>query len=112
MEVALRRGDLITVAASGDYGKPRPALVIQSNSFLPHESVVVALVTSDLREFLPLVRITIDPTPENGLRAKSQVTLDKIVTVPARKVGKVIGQLDRASMTKVNQVLFVLLGMD
>lgn len=40
----MKRGDLVTVATSGDYGKPRPALVIQSDAFdkattIPREKV-------------------------------------------------------------------------
>ena len=27
----MRRGDILTVAAPGDYGKPRPAVLIQSD---------------------------------------------------------------------------------
>ncbi|MYD87803.1 MAG: type II toxin-antitoxin system PemK/MazF family toxin, partial [Acidobacteria bacterium] len=45
----LRRGDVVTVAASGDFGKPRPAVVVQSDVF-PHEhaSVIVCQMTSTL----------------------------------------------------------------
>ena len=39
MEV--RRGDLVTVALQGDYGKPRPALVIQADQFADLGSVVI-----------------------------------------------------------------------
>ena len=112
MALELRRGDLITVAISGDYGKPRPALVIQSNSFLPHESIVVALITSQIRDFVPIVRITVDPSPANGLRVRSQVTLDKLLTIPTAKAGKVIGRMDQATMAEVNQGLFAFLNID
>lgn len=27
----MKRGDIITVALSGDYGKPRPAVVVQND---------------------------------------------------------------------------------
>ncbi|MBW4051170.1 MAG: type II toxin-antitoxin system PemK/MazF family toxin [Proteobacteria bacterium] len=38
----MKRGDVVTVAASGDYGKPRPAVIVQTNA-LPaaHASVIV-----------------------------------------------------------------------
>lgn len=29
----MRRGDIVTIALQGDYGKPRPALIIQSDLF-------------------------------------------------------------------------------
>jgi mRNA-degrading endonuclease toxin of MazEF toxin-antitoxin module len=64
----MRRGDLVTVAAPGDYGKPRPALVIQSDLFAELPSVTLCLVTSDLRD-APIFRITVDPSSENGCGA-------------------------------------------
>jgi mRNA-degrading endonuclease toxin of MazEF toxin-antitoxin module len=43
----MRRGDVVTVAVSGGYGKPRPAIVVQSDLLNDtHASVVVCLVTS------------------------------------------------------------------
>ena len=39
----------MTVAASGDYGKPRPAVVVQSDVFpAEHASVVVYQTTSTI----------------------------------------------------------------
>ncbi len=37
----MKRGDLVTIALPGDYGKPRPALVVQSDLFSEHPSVTV-----------------------------------------------------------------------
>ena len=106
----MHRGDLVTVATSGDYGKPRPALVIQSELFDEVPSVTLCLITSALRE-IPLIRITVDPSPDNGLRRISQVQVDKIVTVERRRVGGVIGRLDDATMLKVNRSLAVFIGI-
>jgi mRNA interferase MazF len=106
----MRRGDLVTVAAPGDYGKPRPALVIQSDLFDELPSVTVCPVTSALRE-TPLFRITIDPSPENGLQRISQVQVDKVMTVARERVGGVIGRLDDATMLKVNRSLAVFIGI-
>ena len=106
----MRRGDLVTVAAQGDYGKPRPALVVQSDLFNDLSSVTLCLVTSTLLE-APLFRITVDPSPENGLQRISQVQVDKIVTVKRQRVGGVIGRLDDANMLKVNRSLAVFIGI-
>lgn len=57
MASALRRGEIVVVAAPGDYGKPRPALVIQSDFFIEHPSVTVCFMTSELRD-TPLFRFT------------------------------------------------------
>ena len=45
----IRRGDLVTVALPGNYGKPRPALVIQSDLFEEHPSVTILPITSELK---------------------------------------------------------------
>ena len=106
----MRRGDVVVVAASGDYGKPRPALVIQSDLLEEHASVTLCLMTSTLRD-TPMLRIAVEPGPENGLQRISQVQVDKIVTVVRERVGKVIGRLDDATMLKVSRSLAVFLGI-
>ena len=79
----MRRGDLVTVALQGDPGKPRPALVIQSDLFDAHPSVTILPVTGELRN-APLFRIAVNPTEQNGLTKPSQVIVDKPQSV-ARK---------------------------
>jgi mRNA interferase MazF len=105
----MRRGDLVTVAIQGAYGKPRPALVIQSDLFVEHPSVTILPVTSELRD-TPLFRIGVAPSAENGLRKPSQVMVDKPQSVPREKVGAVIGHLDDEAMLAVNRALAVFLG--
>lgn len=105
----MKRGSVVTIALSGDYGKPRPALVVQSNYFSEHPSVSVLPITSELRP-TPLFRIEVEPDEINGLRKRSQIMVDKIQTVSAEKIGKVIGVLDDATMTEVNRALALWLG--
>lgn len=106
----MKRGDFITVAVSGDYGKPRPALVIQSDLFGEHGSVTVLPVTSTLIA-TPLFRVEIEPTPGNGLRLRSQVMVDKAVTVPREKAGAVVGSIDKATLVGIDRSLAVFLGI-
>ncbi len=106
----MRRGDLVTVALQGDYGKPRPALVIQSDQFPGTASVVVLPITSTLVE-APLLRLTVEPDAGNGLRATSQVMLDKPMTVKADKIGPAFGTLDDAALVSVNRSLALFLGL-
>ena len=105
----MRRGDLVTVALQGDLGKPRPALVIQSDLFDAHPSVAILPVTSELRD-APLFRILVNPTELNGLSKPSQVMVDKPQSVARKKVGSVIGRLDDETMLAVNRALAVFLG--
>lgn len=105
----MRRGDLVTVALQGAYGKPRPALVIQSDLFADHPSVTLLPVTSELRA-TPLFRIRVEPSPENGLSVPSQVMVDKVQSVPREKIGPVFGRLGAESLLAVNRALAVFLG--
>ena len=105
----MRRGDLVTIALQGDYGKPRPALVIQSDLFDEHPSITVLPVTSELRD-TPLFRLTIQPNADNGLRRPSQVMVDKAQTVPRGKIGSTFGHLDDESLLAVNRAWAVFLG--
>ena len=105
----MRRGDLVTVALQGAYGKPRPALVIQSDLFADHPSVTFLPVTSELRA-TPLFRVRVDPSPENGLSVPSQVMVDKVQSVPREKIGPVFGRLAAESLLAVNRALAVFLG--
>jgi mRNA interferase MazF len=108
MEVT--RGDIVTVAMSGDYGKPRPALVVQDDAFAALESVTVLRLTSDLRD-APLVRITMQPSAANGLRLASQVMVDKAATIPRRRLGERIGRADASTMATINDALSRFLGL-
>lgn len=105
----MRRGDLVTVALQGDLGKPRPALVIQSDLFDTHPSVTILPVTSELRN-APLFRIAVNPNELNGLSRPSQVMVDKPQSITREKTGAVIGHLDDETMLAVNRALAVFLG--
>ena len=107
----MRRGDVVIVAAAGDYGKPRPAVVVQSDAFPEsHASVVVCQLTSDLVD-APDFRVTIEPKPENGLRFKSQVMADKPVTLRRERIGPKIGRLGSQDMARLGTALAFVLGL-
>jgi mRNA interferase MazF len=107
----MRRGELVTVAASGDYGKPRPAVIVQTDAFpARHASVVVCQLTSDLVD-APDFRVTIEPTPENGLRLTSQVMADKPVTIRRDRVGHKIGRLGNQDMARLGIALAFVFGL-
>jgi mRNA interferase MazF len=106
----MRRGDFVTVAMQGDFGKPRPALVIQSDQFSEHTSVTVLPVTSTLVA-APLLRVTVQPTPESGLQKPSQVMVDKAMTVKRDKVGPAFGRIDVDVLVEIERCLAVFLGV-
>jgi mRNA interferase MazF len=104
------RGDLVTIAMQGDFGKPRPALVIQANQFNQHSSMTVLPITSTIVA-APLLRITLEPSQKNGLHKPSQVMIDKVLTVKRDKVGPAFGQVDADVMLEVERCLAVFLGI-
>jgi mRNA interferase MazF len=106
----MSRGDVVIVAAPGDYGKPRPAVVVQSNAIPEsHASIVICPMTSELVEVD--FRITIEPGPETGLRVRSQVMADKPVTIRRERIGRRIGRLGVADMVRLNVALAFVMGL-
>jgi len=106
----LKRGDLVIVFAAGDYGKPRPAVVIQSDRLKATDSVLVALLTTTLAD-AALYRFPIEPNAGNGLNAPSQVMVDKIVAMPREKCGRTIGRIERSELIALNQMLSLIIGI-
>lgn len=105
----MQRGDLITVVIAGDFGKPRPALVIQSDVFGHIDSVTVLPLTSEHID-ADDCRIAIRPTPENALKHVSYVMIDKAGTIRRGKAGKVIGRITDDELTAVSRALALFLG--
>ena len=87
----IKRGDIILCNLSGDYGKTRPAVVVQSDIVNPtHASVVICPITSFLIDS-PLFRLEILPNKKNGLIKKSQIMVDKIISIKRDKICKRVG---------------------
>ena len=107
----MKRGDLVSIAVQGDFGKPRPALVIQSDVFNETHATVTVLLLSSEVVGAPLFRITVDPTPENGLETISQIQVDKIMTLRRERIGAVIGRLDEDTLVATNRALAVWIGI-
>lgn len=106
----MKRGDFVTIAMQSDFGKPRPALVVQSDGFDALATVTVLLVSSQLVE-TPLFRVMVQPNDKNGLRSPSQVMVDKAMTVKRDKLGDVFGSASDELMLEVSRSLAVFLGI-
>lgn len=106
----MRRGDFVTIAMQGDFGKPRPALVIQADQFDEHDTVTVLPVTSALVA-APLLRITVQPDAGNRLQKPSQVMVDKAMTVKRNQLGPSFGRIDADALVAVERCLVVFLGI-
>jgi mRNA interferase MazF len=106
----MQRGDLVVVAMQGDHGKPRPALVIQSDLFDQLPTVtVLPLVSSQL---VPAItRVDIEPSDANGLHAMSQIVVHRPASIDRTKVNRVIGRADDETMLTVTRALALFLGL-
>jgi len=107
----MQRGDIVVVSAAGDFGKPRPAVIVQSDAFPDsHASVIICQMTSELVD-APAFRITIEPTAQNGLRVRSQVMADKPTTIRRNRIGRAIGRLAAQEIAALNASLAFVMGL-
>lgn len=112
MDINLQRGDIVICVFSGDYGKPRPAVIVQSNLFnQTHASITVCPITTHLVE-APLFRLLLAPTQINGLKEASQIMVDKIATLQRDKIRQKIGLLTLEQLQQLNQAVKIWLELN
>ena len=107
----IKRGDLVIATLPGDYGKPRPVLVVQDDAFETVPSVTVLPLTSDVRNF-PLFRISVNANSQTGLQTLSQIMVDKAGTVRRERIGRHIGRVDPVTMQAAGTALARFLGLE
>ena len=106
----MTRGEIWTVAGAGHAGKPRPAVVVQEDSFDGTDSVTICVLTTDPTE-APIFRLRVDPDQRNGLQSTSRIMVDKVTTVPRTRMGRRIGRLGEEEIVRLNRALMVFLGL-
>jgi mRNA interferase MazF len=107
----MKRGDVVVVAVKGAYGKPRPAVIVQTDAFPDsHASAIICQTTTILVDAADF-RVTVEPTETNGLREKSQIMIDKPTTVRRERIGQVIGTLAVDEIVKLDNALAFVLGL-
>ena len=107
----MKRGDIWTVAGGKDYaGKPRPAVIVQDDSFDATDSITVCAFTTDNTD-APLFRLPVQPNERNGLPVTCRLMVDEITTVPKAKVGARVGRLDDEDILRLNQAVLLFLGL-
>jgi mRNA interferase MazF len=107
----LKRGDICIVASAGEFGKPRPALIVQADSALMDVAITYVPITSDL-ELVPQLRVPVLPDGQNGLLKPSELMVDRINTATLSRFGGVIGRIDAATLQRVEAAMLVHLGLD
>jgi len=107
----VKRGDIWTVAGGPDYaGKPRPAVILQDDAFDATASITICPFTTHAVD-APLVRLRLEPSERNGLRAASHVMIDKVTTVSKTKLKSRVGRLSDEDVVRVNRAVVVFLGL-
>lgn len=106
----LKRGDLVTAVFTGDYGKPRPCLVVQSDRLAKLDSVLLCPLTSALDTSGPS-RVIVAPDNENRLVKTSLVMVDKVTALSRSRCRDRIGHVDRAVLERVDALLLLVLGL-
>ncbi|MEZ5743302.1 MAG: type II toxin-antitoxin system PemK/MazF family toxin [Sphingomonadaceae bacterium] len=106
----MKRGDLVTVANSGDYGKPRPAVVVQANDVSGTQSVLVCPLTGSLAPPVPF-RVRIEPDEHNGLKKQSDAMTDKLTAVLRSKCGPAFGKVSDDVLDEIELALSFILGL-
>jgi mRNA interferase MazF len=107
----VKRGDIVTCALAGDYGKPRPAVIVQSDLFNPtHASIVVCPVTSHIVN-APLFRIDLPCDNKTGLQKDSQMMVDKLTAVRADRIKSCIGSLSIKQRIELDKAVKLWLGL-
>jgi mRNA interferase MazF len=110
-KVSWQRGDVVVCVLAGDYGKPRPAVVVQSNLFNPtHASITVCPVTSDKSQ-APLFRLPLR-AGRHGLRQASWIMIDKVTSIRRERVSRKIGALDASEISSLDVSLQRWLSLD
>ena len=102
----MKRGAIVVVAARGAYtGKPRPAVVVQSDLFnQTHASITICPITSDCVD-APLFRLNLPPGSRTGLKRVSQIMVDKVVSVPRQSITEEIGECNAGELDSLDDGL-------
>lgn len=108
----MKRGDVVVVSLQGDYGKPRPAVVLQNSRLEAKlDSYIIALLTT-FDDGSKILRVEVEPSAENGLCEISRVMVDKLYSIPAHRIHQHIGKIDESILRHVDRALMILLDLD
>jgi mRNA interferase MazF len=107
----VKRGEIWTASGGRGYaGKPRPAVIVQDDRFEATGSITICALTSDPTA-APLFRLAIEPSVANGLKIRSRLMVDKIITVPRARLGRRIGTLGGEDVLRLNRAMLIFLGL-
>jgi mRNA interferase MazF len=107
----VKRGEIWTVSGGSGYaGKPRPVVILQDDRFDMTASITVCAFTTTETE-APLFRLRVDPDEQNGLNETSSLMVDKLTTVPKKRIGRRLGRIGDDDIVRLNRAVLVFLGI-
>ena len=107
----IKRGDVVLMIAPRDLGRPRPGIVVQADEFnADFSTIFICPTTTHIQDNFPL-RPSIDPSPDNGLRVRSQIMTDKMAAIRREQIRGLLGRIDDSTAEKLDRALMVVLGL-
>jgi mRNA interferase MazF len=107
----VKRGDIVIVALQGESGKPRLAVVVQSDDLGSDRRTIIICPMSSHVEDSPYLRPAIQPSPENGLRQRSQIMTERITAARRDRVRNILGHLQSHDRERLDKALLIVLGL-
>lgn len=105
----LQRGDVLKVIIPGEYGKPRPAVIIQTRMLHDIPSLIVVPCTSELVDGC-IYRPNVPHDEQTGLLLPTQAMADKLVAVSKRRIREVIGHVSPETLDDVERAVHFVIG--
>lgn len=106
----MKRGDIAVAASSGDYGKLRPWVIVQSDALRSDApSFLACPLTSDVqnhpfRMLLPADALT-------GIRKPSEIMVEKLTALDAQRFKATVGRCSAEQMRMLDARLSFVLGL-
>lgn len=109
----MKRGDVVLMVVPGELGRPRPGIIVQADELGDNTTTILACpLSSDVQAVPnPRLRPIVEPTVANGLRVRSQIMTDKILSQRRERVRQVIGAIDPETSGRLDTALLLVLGL-
>lgn len=107
----LRRGDLVVAAVPGPGGgRPRPAVIVQSNDLVSPDTIIVLPLTTGIRGE-SMFRVVADAEPSDALAAPCEIMIDKPGAVRREHIRRRIGRVTTATRQRLDTALARMVGL-
>lgn len=111
----MRRGEIyyadLNPVVGSEQGGVRPVLIIQNDTGNRYSSTtIVAAITSRINKAKLPTHVEI-PSGSSGLSKKSVILLEQIRTIDKKRLMEKIGELDEATMKRVDKSLLISVGI-